>query len=76
MRPLPLSKIIAAVGGSPDTAGSEDPIVTGISTDSRKVGPGELFIPLSGDRFDGHEFIQGAFERGALASLASRDDSL
>ncbi|MEC9032822.1 MAG: UDP-N-acetylmuramoyl-tripeptide--D-alanyl-D-alanine ligase [Planctomycetota bacterium] len=73
MRPLPLSKIIAAVGGSPDTAGSEDPIVTGISTDSRKVGPGELFIPLSGDRFDGHEFIQGAFERGALASLASRD---
>ena len=35
MRPLPLSKIIAAVGGSLDTAGSEDPIVTGIATDSR-----------------------------------------
>ena len=72
MRSLPLSKIISVVGGSREPPGGDDPLVTGISTDSRAIEPGELFIPLSGDRHDGHEFISGAFERGAVASLSSR----
>lgn len=47
--------------------------ITGISTDSRKVEPGNLFIPLTGENFDGHDYISGAFERGAAASLTQRE---
>ncbi len=39
--------------------------VRGISTDSRSVRPGEVFVAISGDRFDGHAFLDAAVERGA-----------
>lgn len=39
-----------------------------VNHDSRKVVPGELFIPLVGPKFDGHDFIDEAFSRGAVAS--------
>lgn len=44
----------------------------GVSTDSRSVHPGELFIPLTGERFDGHEYIGGALMAGAAGVLTSR----
>lgn len=43
--------------------------ISGVSTDSRKTAQGDLFVPLSGDRFDGHSFVQMAAERGAVLSL-------
>lgn len=65
-------KIIKAVGGKyAGTAGSA--VITGISTDSRTIKPGDLFIPLIGENFDGHDFIGTAFEKGAAASLAQRE---
>lgn len=42
-----------------------------VSTDSRTVEPGDLFVALVGDNFDGHRFVQQAFERGAAGALAS-----
>ena len=75
MKRMRLSEIIAAVDGSPGAAGTDDPALTGVCTDSRKVEPGELFVPLRGEHHDGHDFIAGAFERGATASLSSRDAS-
>ena len=42
---------------------------TGISTDSRSVRPGDLYIALRGDRFDGHAFIDAAIDAGAAAVL-------
>ena len=42
---------------------------TGISTDSRTVRPGDLYIALRGDRFDGHAFIDAAIDAGAAAVL-------
>ncbi|NMG60989.1 UDP-N-acetylmuramoyl-tripeptide--D-alanyl-D-alanine ligase, partial [Geitlerinema sp. P-1104] len=42
---------------------------TGISTDTRSVSPGNLFIALPGERFDGHDFVYTARERGAIAVL-------
>ena len=50
----------------------------GVSTDSRKLESGELFIALRGDVFDGHEFIVAAKERGAVAAVvdAAAPDSL
>jgi UDP-N-acetylmuramoyl-tripeptide--D-alanyl-D-alanine ligase len=46
--------------------------ITGISTDSRKITPGCLFIPISGERFDGHEYINQALTLGASVSLTHR----
>ena len=47
-------------------------MTTGYSIDSRTVAPGELFFAIRGDRFDGHDFVAAAFERGAVAALVSR----
>lgn len=44
--------------------------VTAVSTDSRSVAPGQLFVPLRGERFDGHSFIQEVAEKGVTAILA------
>ena len=45
----------------------------GVSTDSRTVGAGELFIALRGDKFDGHGFVASARERGAAAAVVDVD---
>jgi UDP-N-acetylmuramoyl-tripeptide--D-alanyl-D-alanine ligase len=45
--------------------------VQGVSTDSRTVQPGELFVALRGERFDGHHFVRDAVQQGATAILVS-----
>jgi len=47
--------------------------VRGVSTDSRAIAAGSLFVALSGDRFDGHAFVEAAAARGAAAALVSRE---
>ena len=42
---------------------------SGISIDSRTIKKGELFIPIKGNKFDGHDFLEEAFKNGANASL-------
>lgn len=44
--------------------------VSGISTDTRTVKEGDLFIALRGDNFDGNDYIQTAFDKGAYAAVA------
>ena len=44
--------------------------VTGVSTDSRTIRPGDLFVPLRGPNFDGHDFLAQAVQRGAAACLS------
>lgn len=44
---------------------------TGVSIDSRTVEPGDLFVPISGPNFDGHDFVVSALEKGAAASMIS-----
>ncbi len=45
---------------------------TGVSIDSRTVVPGDLFVALEGPTFDGHDFLEEAFGKGAVAALVSR----
>ena len=45
--------------------------LTGFSIDTRTLAPGEVFVALRAER-DGHEFVSGAFERGAAAALVRR----
>ncbi|MBR2667572.1 MAG: UDP-N-acetylmuramoyl-tripeptide--D-alanyl-D-alanine ligase [Oscillospiraceae bacterium] len=73
MKPITIRDVLTATGGRllegcPDL----DREITGVSTDSRTVRPGDLFIPLSGARFDGHAFIADALEKGAAACLTVR----
>ncbi len=51
-------------------AGTADPEVRGISTDSRRIAPGEIFLALRGPRFDGHAFAAEAVARGGVAVIA------
>ena len=68
---LPLSRIaefVAATGNYDPQAHAQ-----GYSIDSRTIQPGELFIAVKGDRLDGHDFVEGALTRGAVAAVIRRD---
>jgi UDP-N-acetylmuramoyl-tripeptide--D-alanyl-D-alanine ligase len=45
----------------------------GVTTDSRTLKPGDLFVALTGERFDGHDYVGQAFERGAVAAIVAAD---
>jgi UDP-N-acetylmuramoyl-tripeptide--D-alanyl-D-alanine ligase len=47
-------------------------IVSSVSTDSREIAPGALFVPLTGERVDGHDFIAQAVAAGAIATLTEK----
>ena len=48
-------------------------VITGISTDTRKIQQGDLFICLSGENFDAHDFLSQAREKGAVAAITEKD---
>ncbi len=48
-----------------------DTNISGISTDSRKLKKGELFVALKGDRFNGNDFISDALKKGAIGAIVS-----
>lgn len=54
----------------------EDLLIEGVSTDTRKIYSNQLFIPLMGENFNGHKFINKAVENGAIASLWNKDEAL
>src|SRR5690349_16816179 len=60
---------IAAATGGTVSAPFE---VTGVTFDSREVGPGDLFVAMPGTAYDGHLFVEAAFEAGATGAVVSR----
>ena len=68
---LPLSKIADFIS-SPGNFPREE-LVHGYSIDSRTIRPGELFFAVKGERFDGHDFVAAALEKGALAAVVRKD---
>lgn len=64
---------VAGVLGTPATA---DAAFTGISTDTRSLRPGELFVALEGERFDGHRFLAQAVQAGARGAVVRRGTPL
>jgi len=46
-----------------------DTLFSTVTTDSRKVAAGDLFVALKGERFDGHDFLAQCFEQGAVAAM-------
>lgn len=65
---LSVGDVLAATGGQL-LKGDPDTFFYGISTDSRSIKGGSLFIPLSGAQFDGHDFINQAIAMGAAGYL-------
>jgi UDP-N-acetylmuramoyl-tripeptide--D-alanyl-D-alanine ligase len=71
MKRLTVEQITAAVGGTLLQGDPKD-TVAGVSTDSRKIGAGELFIPLIGEQHDAHDFIPQVIERGCRILILSK----
>lgn len=53
-------------------SGDLDFDIKGFNQDSRKIKPNDMYIPIIGERLDGHMFIQSAFDNGACAILTSQ----
>ena len=68
---LPFSKIADFISASGDFPREE--LAHGYSIDSRTVGAGELFFAVKGERFDGHDFVAAALEKGAVAAVIRKD---
>lgn len=70
---LTVTELVAATGGRlVQPAGATVPgAITGVVTDSRRAGPGDLFVALRGPYADGHAFVADAFARGAVLAVVS-----
>ena len=62
----PASRIARALGTNP--ADTHD-VFAAISTDTRSLGEGDLFVALVGERFDGHDYLAEACSRGATGAV-------
>jgi UDP-N-acetylmuramoyl-tripeptide--D-alanyl-D-alanine ligase len=68
MKALMLRHVTALANGTLES-GSPDANISRISTDSRTLQAGDLFVPLRGENFDGHNFIEQAAERRAAGAM-------
>ena len=67
-----LHEVAGVLAARNDISQFEDVALTKPEFDSRLIGPGDLFVPLKGAR-DGHDFIETAFENGAVATLSEKE---
>ena len=66
---IALHEVMAFTGGR-DITGMGERVFPRVSTDSRTVDAGELFVALRGERFDGHRFVENALERVKVPARA------
>ena len=67
---LKLSELTGALNGRLNVA---DATFNGVSIDSRAIKPGQLFIALTGPRFDGHDYLNDVANKGAVGALVERE---
>ena len=72
MEQMTVGDIIRAVEGQLLSQSDLSAPVTDVDTDSRKVRPGALFLPLVGERFDGHDYLDAALSAGAAGCLTQK----
>lgn len=70
---MTLSELAVAVDG---THSGKDALFSGVSIDGRSIKPGDLYIAIKGERFDGHDFIQQAKRAGATGSLVEQAEGI
>src|SRR5437899_7776126 len=70
---LSLRRIAEFISADSSTLGIDaDLVPTGYSIDSRTIQPGEVFFAVKGEHLDGHDYLDGAFQRGAIAAVVSK----
>jgi UDP-N-acetylmuramoyl-tripeptide--D-alanyl-D-alanine ligase len=72
MNPLSLSQIAQLAGGWL-WSGDATAVISKISTDSRTLKPGELFVALRGENFDGHNFLEAVAKAGAAGAIVQSE---
>jgi UDP-N-acetylmuramoyl-tripeptide--D-alanyl-D-alanine ligase len=73
---LPLWRIAEYLGVKETELGApfkRDALATGYSIDSRTIQPGEVFFAVRGEKMDGHDFVEQALEKGAIAAVVSNE---
>ena len=73
METITLGQLLQAVNGQLLGEFDKNTPISHVDTDSRDIHPGSLFIPLAGERFDGHAYINAALESGAVGCLTQRE---
>lgn len=76
MSGLHLDALLADVGLEAPPWSGAWPLVTGVACDSRRVQPGDLFVAIVGDRFDGRRFVSAALEAGAVAVIGPSPETV
>jgi len=71
---LPVTQLVEILAATPINLSDEaaSTLFTGITTDTRSLKPGNVFLALRGEKFDGHDFAGVAVERGAIAVITDR----
>ena len=72
---ITVKEVSSAINGR-QISGSPDEFVKGLSTDSRKITPGYIFLALKGDRYDGHNFTTNAINAGAMGVIVESDTTI
>src|SRR4051812_1371612 len=77
LRPITLDEVVEVTGGAlvdgPRVVGeSGEEVCTSVSTDTRTIESGALFVALKGENHDGHAYLAQAREKGAAAFVVSR----
>lgn len=72
---ITVKEITEACGGKL-LCGSSDTVITSVSTDSRKISQGTLFVPIKGEKTDAHDYISATFAAGAAATLTQEHDAM
>ena len=72
MQPMTVTEIAAVVSGVWWNPCEQVPVISAVSTDSRNITPGCLFLPWVGEQFDGHNFIDAALDAGAAGCLCAK----
>jgi UDP-N-acetylmuramoyl-tripeptide--D-alanyl-D-alanine ligase len=75
MESISIIEIVEAINGQYNDNSSEV-MVKNVCIDSRKVQPGDVYVSIIGEHFDGHDFIEEAIRKGAVALIVSKASDL
>lgn len=72
---ISLSQLVEVLAAKPISLSNSDlsQLSTGVQTDTRSLKPGEVFVALRGERFDGHDFVDQAIAQGAIVAIVDDD---
>jgi len=75
MKKLPIKELTEIINAQPLSAERcpLNAIISGVSTDSRSIKPGDCFFAITGENLDGHNYLAAAFDSGAVCAVVGRD---